>query len=79
MPETTTTATGPGAQTVETISQEATDSAEVSINAKGEVSIKVKCYGIDPGTVVRESHRATLDLTALFNLSIKSLNPDQGV
>ena len=80
MPKTTSKRVQKGGDTADvttlTTTQEPTDSSEISVNAKGEVSIKVKVYGIDPDTVVRESHRATLDLAKLFNLTIKSLSPD---
>ncbi len=64
-------------EVVTTTNLEASNSSEIGVNAKGEVSIKVKVYGLTPDTVVRESHRATLDLAALFNLTIKGLNPNQ--
>jgi hypothetical protein len=63
------------AETTTTVNQEATDSAEISVNAKGEASFKSKVYGQTPEGVVLAAHKAAEHMSALLNVPIKSLNP----
>ena len=62
-------------ETAATVMQEATDSAEVSVNAKGEASFKIKVYGQTPEDVVLAAHQAALQMSALLSVPIKNLNP----
>ncbi len=62
-------------ETAMTIGQEATDSAEVSVNAKGEASFKIKVYGQTPEGVVLAAYKAARQMSDLLSVPIKSLNP----